>query len=145
MFVLLKVLRPVVFITLAMIPLPWRNGSSICLPSCEFYAVLGTAVVITSAATFWCTRRFSRRSISSSKPNKNSVSEHQPPKTPNSSNSPSPASPEVPAASIEDSSFLCTSCGTEKYSPEQLKSVMAQAKAPYKMVILVRTDINMVH
>jgi hypothetical protein len=50
-------------------------------------------------------------------------------------------------AAVEDGiSYLCTSCGSEKnaaYSNKESPS-SSSSKSPVKMVILVRTDLNMV-
>lgn len=118
--------------------IPLKSTTSFCISSPDFYALMGTAVVITAAATFWCTRQFSRRCNNTLR---TAVT------TPTTVTA-KPSSTPTPAASTatDELSYLCTSCGTEKYSAEQLDSTVAasQTKTPYKMVILVRTDLNMV-
>lgn len=119
--------------------LPLKNSGLICLNESSLVALMSTAVFITAAATFWCTRRF--RSIrviekikdTAIKPIETSekVSESKNFKLTNE-----------PAA-IDDLSYLCTSCGIEKYSNEQFRSI-PKSSGPYKMVVLVRTDISMV-
>ena len=97
---------------------------------------MSTAVVITAAATFWCTRRFRSCAI-------------KPIKATASITAPVSSAPQAAPSSIspaDDCSYLCTACGTEKYSPEQQVASFTNSKSlsPFKMVILVRTDLNMV-
>lgn len=113
--------------------LPLKNTPTVCLTQTNLIALMSTAVVITAAATFWCARRF-RTSC----------------KILTASPVSAPVSPQVNTIAntsniTDDLSYLCTSCGTEKYSPEQLAaSTASKSSSPYKMVILVRTDLNMV-
>ena len=114
--------------------LPWRpSASSVCLSEGNFAALLGTAVVVTAAATYWCSLRRMRRCRSfSSKPT--------------TATTIPAASPACDAAEIDSNcSYLCSSCGTEKYSSTPSEQVLKSTSSPYKMVILVRTDLNMVN
>lgn len=116
--------------------LPLKNTPTVCLTQTNLIALMSTAVVITAAATFWCTRRLRTCTKAAIKPTLTVTAE-------------SPVTTPVPVKSttnpVEDnSSYLCTSCGTEKYSADQLAAVHPPKPSPYKMVILVRTDLNMV-
>ena len=104
------------------------STATLCLSETNLIALMGTAVALTAAATFWCTRRFRRCSTGSVV---NLVVDSRVPVV----SAGSPVS--------DDFSYVCTSCGTEKYSSDA-PSVLASSKSPYKMVILVRTDLNMV-
>lgn len=117
--------------------LPLKATSSLCLSSSDFLAVMGTAVVITAAATYWCTRQFSRKLKLNVKTFK--IPSEMTKTSPTSSTS-------IPADLSDDLSYLCTGCATETYTPQQLSSISTtlNKSSPYKMVVLVRTDLNMV-
>ena len=118
--------------------LPTLSVKSICLSQGNFLALMGTTIALTAAATFWCVkgrrRCFWSRSDSKAAIDKASISSSPPNATP------------VNPVDDETLSYLCTSCGTEKYSPDQVAANGAgiSSSSPYKMVILVRTDLNMV-
>lgn len=119
--------------------LPVSTVKTICLTHSNFLALMGTTVVITAAATLWCSRgkRGFRCLWTCKKADKAPVS------TSNSVVSNTEASSIVPA--VDDTlSYLCTSCGTEKYSSDQVAAKSSSTSSPYKMVILVRNDLNMV-
>ena len=134
--------------------LPTAALKTICLSQGNFVALMGTTIAITAAATFWCTRgcRGVRCFWNSCKPVNNTSNPQVTCPTSNpavSSAAPvSAVSAKTPVVVDETLSYLCNSCGTEKYSPDQLAapttSSSAASKSPYKMVILVRTDLNMV-
>jgi hypothetical protein len=94
-------------------------------------------VVITAAATFWCTRRLRTGAIK-----KSHVTPATAPVTAQIYSTPAPSN--TVTTSTDDCSYLCTACGTEKYSADQMTTTQASKSSPYKMVILVRTDLNMV-
>lgn len=123
---------------------PFKSSSTvICINESSLAALMSTAVVLTAAATYWCTRRFRTvRLIERVKEvaavavggEKNHISR------------PTTSSPSITTEALDfdpSLSFLCTSCGTEKYSNEQIPKV-SKSSGPYKMVVLVRTDLNMV-
>lgn len=129
--------------------LPLRNtASTVCLSQTNFIALISTAVVITAAATFWCTRRLRTCAVKPHRPQL--ATPKAAPVAALATNSPSSPSTNNynPAAAVtsDDCSYLCSSCGTEKYSADQLAASQnfSSKSSPYKMVILVRTDLNMV-
>ncbi len=102
------------------------------LPICtcsngSFGAWMATAAVVSAATTFFMTRRYFSRLISRQSVPRLIVKESQTPQA---------------STTADDLSYLCSSCGTEKNAsyPTELSTV----KGPVKMVILVRTDLNMV-
>lgn len=97
---------------------------------------MATAAVVSAATTFILTRRYfigllSRQSamLQAAKVEKVKPAAQQP------SNA-----VESPDSGL---SYLCNACGVEKYSPA-VSAEAATLKGPVKMVILVRTDLNMV-
>lgn len=116
--------------------LPWKTtGAVICFSETNFVALLGTAVVVSAAAAIWCTRRRAFTSSASIKA------------TPLNPQTTTTTTTTTPAEVFDPNcSYLCTSCGTEKYttSSPSNAAAMEQAKGPFKMIILVRTDLNMV-
>ena len=109
---------------------------------------MGTTIALTAAATFWIVGRGSRslnvsRYSSVSKASSTATSST----VANSTSTADVTSPDTSAYPLIDDSlsYLCNSCSTEKYSPDQLVAVASSGSSPYKMVILVRTDLNMVH
>lgn len=107
--------------------------SNSCIPLSNLLALMSTAVAITAAATFWCTRRFT------SKPSL--IIKSQPQLL-----SATTAVSSIDNGNYEALSFLCNSCGLQKYSQDELEAIKSSesGKSPFKMVILVRTDLNMV-
>ena len=120
--------------------IPFKSGSTpICINESSLAALMSTAVFITAAATYWCTRRFKtvrvRAGVAVGSEKNNCIA------------APIASTSSIPTEALDldpSLSFLCTSCGTEKYSNEQVPTVF-KSSGPYKMVVLVRTDLNMVN
>lgn len=133
--------------------LPSSTLKTICLSQGNFFALMGTTIALTAAATFWIVGRRSRSlhvsrysGVSKASSTLSSSTVASSASTANATNATNLVSPDTSASPLFDDSlsYLCNSCGTEKYSPDQLAAV-ASGSSPYKMVILVRTDLNMVH
>lgn len=110
------------------------------LPTCtcsygSFGGWMATAAVLSATTTFLLTRQyFSRLIARQSMPVMKQSSPASVVKTPED----------------DTLSYLCTNCGTEKSTPVAASASESPAlarlnKGPVKMVILVRTDLNMVN